>query len=287
MVHPRDCLNADNVFRMSKGAHKSIQDNWLSTVCSYSIRNVTKATDRLPAIAGLADHTQKELQGAIYLQGIWSNDLHAGLLWRRTPSVTDRRASGDSITKEPAQAKDIAASWSWASINTEVDYDILQGCSFHSLSRWDVNLRSHVGDREIEGPVPHAYLEVQGYVRRGSCTHLADNAKEREQALFIPTKSKSTEVALPCYMDSSDNPAPKTCYALRIANWKSSAQDTKGPPPEEIATYLILEKMKSSNTLADGTRSLETFVRIGVGRSSIFKANKVFSNAALWHLHLT
>ena len=57
--------------------------DWLRLISTYSARQVTRASDRLPAIAGLADKVKKELSESVYLQGVWSDDLHAGLLWKR------------------------------------------------------------------------------------------------------------------------------------------------------------------------------------------------------------
>ncbi|TRX96436.1 hypothetical protein FHL15_002708 [Xylaria flabelliformis] len=78
---------------------------WDSIVWAYSNLKLTRDSDRLPALAGLASFSAKNL--GEYLVGLWEPDLWKGLLWKRAWSAKCRRLSGF----EPAMP-----TWSWASI---------------------------------------------------------------------------------------------------------------------------------------------------------------------------
>lgn len=93
---------------------------WLKTVSEYSKRKLTFATDKLPALVGLATHfldTEVLVSGAHdptsrYLAGLWSNDIVRGLCWELRPSeFSSSRPDGYR-----------APSWSWASLDGMVKH---------------------------------------------------------------------------------------------------------------------------------------------------------------------
>jgi hypothetical protein len=56
--------------------------SWRTTVEEYSSRELTRASDKLPALSGLAHMVQASI-GSQYVAGLWVNDFLRGLLWRR------------------------------------------------------------------------------------------------------------------------------------------------------------------------------------------------------------
>ena len=76
---------------------------WADLIQEYSALQLTHESDRLPALAGIADIASWIVPGQ-YLSGIWEANLSAGLLWQPT--------------KHPANLSDIACvpSWSWVSV---------------------------------------------------------------------------------------------------------------------------------------------------------------------------
>ncbi|KAJ0108077.1 hypothetical protein J7T55_007196 [Diaporthe amygdali] len=54
---------------------------WSSIVAEFTSRAITKASDRLPALAGLAAMYARATGRSTYLAGIWFEDLPAALLW--------------------------------------------------------------------------------------------------------------------------------------------------------------------------------------------------------------
>ncbi|KAH7400299.1 heterokaryon incompatibility protein-domain-containing protein [Cadophora sp. MPI-SDFR-AT-0126] len=79
---------------------------WLDIVEEYSMLALTKESDRLPALSGLAKRLSEKVQSA-YLAGSWESNLAIGLLWHRC-SILYSSCSRDKLSNVP--------SWSWASI---------------------------------------------------------------------------------------------------------------------------------------------------------------------------
>jgi hypothetical protein len=89
----------------------------------YSLRSLTKFTDRLPAISGLAQIFNASLAGkAQYLAGIWRSDIMTGLCWSR---VHDR--NNPDTAPHPIQIGYVAPSFSWASLNAPIEFKTRNG----------------------------------------------------------------------------------------------------------------------------------------------------------------
>ena len=88
--------------------------DWQRMVQQYTHGQLSYESDKLVAIAGLAEHMQRKWLGPTitYLGGLWSFDLLEGLLWRRSKTLT-------SLARPKAYR---APSWSWASVEGEVEW---------------------------------------------------------------------------------------------------------------------------------------------------------------------
>jgi hypothetical protein len=82
-------------------------DRWLKIREDYSQKSLTQATDRLPALSGIARMVHRTLNSAEsdYLAGLWKPHLLQELLWQR------ERHTATSTETDPSY---IAPSWSWA-----------------------------------------------------------------------------------------------------------------------------------------------------------------------------
>jgi hypothetical protein len=69
-------------YQSSPRPYCSVSEFWESSVESFSGMKLTRPTDRLPAISGLAQKMHCEELGA-YCAGLWRNNLPASLLWSR------------------------------------------------------------------------------------------------------------------------------------------------------------------------------------------------------------
>ncbi|CAG9941488.1 unnamed protein product [Clonostachys rosea f. rosea IK726] len=75
---------------------------WMDVMCQYSETKLTYASDRLPALSGIAAR-QHEITGDKYLAGLWQKELVPSLLWFSLDN-TEMNERG-------------APSWTWASID--------------------------------------------------------------------------------------------------------------------------------------------------------------------------
>ncbi|KAI1085472.1 HET-domain-containing protein [Whalleya microplaca] len=100
-----------------------VYELWRKLVSSYSRRSLSRQSDKLTALAGLAnvlrDYNQNENE---YLDGLWKVELPFELAWRVIalkvrPEVPDDEDSG-TISQE-----DCFPSWSWACSDEVISYD--------------------------------------------------------------------------------------------------------------------------------------------------------------------
>lgn len=109
---------------------KTSQWHWTRLVEEYSKRKLTKDFDKLPALSGLANLVAAK-SGDIYLAGLWKGSLIAGLGWSVKAFEPSHHcddpehdlsmpAARKAAVKYPQQYR--APSWSWASVDTEIDY---------------------------------------------------------------------------------------------------------------------------------------------------------------------
>lgn len=89
---------------------------WLRIVQSYNDMELSEATDRLPAIAAIAQNFAQCDPDDEYICGLWRNSIHQGL---KLGFDMNEDLTGPHIDHGPsatAQSRYIAPSWSWASV---------------------------------------------------------------------------------------------------------------------------------------------------------------------------
>ena len=93
------------------------ESSWKNYVSNFSDKVLTKESDRLPAISGVAALINPSLKGP-YLAGLWADWLHTDLLW-----YPDKLPSNIDYEDEPlVKPSHENPSWSWASIKTKVEF---------------------------------------------------------------------------------------------------------------------------------------------------------------------
>lgn len=138
---------------------------WSNLVSLYSSYSLTRPTDRLTAIHGIAKTMQEYLDSS-YVAGIWPDLLHLSLLW----STRSPRKRRPKVYQAPT--------WSWASVNSPVDFPLqelirgkaenLQGNATHVRYKFGVVIEpqeifaspTHEGSR-TNGQVSHGYLKLK------------------------------------------------------------------------------------------------------------------------------
>ena len=86
---------------------------WKAMVSEYTRLNLSRSSDRLPAMAGIANHLGSFI-GTSYLAGLWRESLVESLLWL---SPLEGRAGRRTI---PSVSNQRTPTWSWASIEGRI-----------------------------------------------------------------------------------------------------------------------------------------------------------------------
>ncbi|RYP10336.1 hypothetical protein DL765_008146 [Monosporascus sp. GIB2] len=129
---------------------------WFKVVERFCAASLTKPTDKLPAIAGLASQFQRR-GGLTYFAGIFADRAVKGLLWV---------AKGPRLTRYANRAP----SWSWASVDGPIKYasPLLQR-PFRVLL--DMEIKANIGNglatpKHLPGFDNVTGLIVEGFLRR-------------------------------------------------------------------------------------------------------------------------
>ncbi|EHK40238.1 hypothetical protein TRIATDRAFT_89381 [Trichoderma atroviride IMI 206040] len=112
---------------------------WHDIVEHYSKLNLTKRTDRLPALSGLA-HRMAPFLGAYYA-GLWRSSLFLDLAWR-----ADR-------TSDYRSQEYIGPSWSWVSVNIGVRYSNMEDIWLLSRQSFVRNTDRHRRESSYRRPI--------------------------------------------------------------------------------------------------------------------------------------
>ncbi|KAH6708813.1 hypothetical protein BKA61DRAFT_128196 [Leptodontidium sp. MPI-SDFR-AT-0119] len=130
---------------------------WKGVIEEYTARDITKHSDRLIALSGIADEYQSRF-GYRYLAGIWENDLPYALSWYAY--------AGGALPDTY-----IAPSWSWASIVGPVEYPVFQYSDKFSPAEFSsqqckVIESGTTAERRETGLITDGYLVVRGQTER-------------------------------------------------------------------------------------------------------------------------
>ncbi|KAK3489937.1 HET-domain-containing protein [Neurospora crassa] len=112
-TRPESSLYADAADTLFKS-----KVSWNRIVEDYSARSLTKQTDKLIALSGLARVAQEFHPGATYIAGMWSSSLPKALLWKIVPQLSEPEFPSQTTTESAY----IAPTWSWASVRSPVSF---------------------------------------------------------------------------------------------------------------------------------------------------------------------
>ncbi|KAH8732555.1 heterokaryon incompatibility protein-domain-containing protein [Phaeosphaeriaceae sp. PMI808] len=99
----------------SHGEKRQNDYEWYKTIEKYSHCGLTVFTDKLVALAGLAQAFRRFYPGEQYIAGMWRSQLPLALCW-----------STDSFTTTYRPPEYVAPSWSWASVKGGVTIPLVQ-----------------------------------------------------------------------------------------------------------------------------------------------------------------
>jgi len=167
-------------------------ETWYHCVSEYTTRFLSRPSDKLAGISGLAEKYANPELGR-YLAGLWEQDLFRGLAWTRVKlgeptegrymsyiAVKAKRTIASRALKPPLQYR--APSWSWASVNGPVEinrdcfYFAKRGASQamgDEVNHW----KTEYGPRLVTCALEHSrespyldilegsFIQVEGYCR--------------------------------------------------------------------------------------------------------------------------
>jgi hypothetical protein len=178
-----------------KKAHDSTdpdrsRDAWYQLVQEYTSRDMTKASDKLPALSGILSALQQVLPDDTCYAGIWESWFLRGLLWRlQVPEF-------DLYVFKPKKARKVdwrAPSWSFASVEGVVLYNNLD-----YSGKWNECARLEECSVQPKGRNPLGELE-SGFARiRGpvtKVTEVAHTISRKGRPCFIRLKDQSLTAA--------------------------------------------------------------------------------------------
>jgi hypothetical protein len=216
--------------------------DWGRLVQDYTSRGMTRQTDKLIAISGIASIISS-LKSLEYAAGIWNGShemLVQGLLW--------------SASKRGPRLLDVAPSWSWASIECEVDWPGHLSVGFRrtasiisfecsgtaARSQGSITLQSHVR-HGIIGSDGTARLIVQtkeGYDGESSPNAISSHWKQGVISLdeFMPGKTPllflevatgkvnytRTDILIHALVLRHDDEHPGKCRRVGFSTWDES-----------------------------------------------------------------
>ncbi|EXJ96118.1 hypothetical protein A1O1_01244 [Capronia coronata CBS 617.96] len=137
----------------SKRAHHQRHGTWHQLIKMYSTKQLTFSSDKLLAIAGLANQymARNRLHDYDYLVGLWKPQLPHALLWR--------------VEQGRRPTKYRAPTWTWASIDGEVTYpEPAQSARETCIEVIDLDMKYKPNNF---GMVEGGKMKVRGFMARG------------------------------------------------------------------------------------------------------------------------
>ncbi len=107
---------------MMRPFHDWERDWWYAAVRDYSGRQLTRKSDKLPALSGVAGAMHAYTQ-QWYLAGIWLLDIPAGLLWSPTDEMYKQPNQEQPLPWQREPLDPLLPYWSWAAFDGQVHYD--------------------------------------------------------------------------------------------------------------------------------------------------------------------
>ena len=153
---------------------------WQQIILEYTNLKLTYDSDRLPAIAALADRTWRlRRSDDVYIAGLWRNSILSDMLWTSKPFELGKW--GQALEPRPTR---LVPSWSWASVQNakifwsgytfpdttkivSLNYAVIGAAHLGEVSNASIVLKTHVLDltgTEISYP-PWSLEIIDGIVR--------------------------------------------------------------------------------------------------------------------------
>ena len=181
---PQFGLPHNNSKKLTPDTKKTLA--WFELVQRYTERSLTKQSDILPAMSGIARIIATRSSDR-YIAGLWESSLAHCLLWTHS----NRQGHGNVQYSRPYPL--LAPTWSWASMKGPLEYSSSINGYWHTFNanpdeRYTPKLMSV--DLVPAGPDPYSTLssgsiKLRGKVRPAFTTRVAGNGNNKLFALSV------------------------------------------------------------------------------------------------------
>ncbi|GCB17441.1 hypothetical protein AAWM_00326 [Aspergillus awamori] len=249
MVWSCACLDQFRLGIFSNGHTKDLvmYSDWMSIASIHSRRALSRPTDRLAAIQGLANELKKTRQDK-YVMGFWTGELPTALLWK-----VGNGGHGDNRS----EALSIFPSWTWASVACDFEEwyiatNFAEEESFRPMATVSTILNGGMRLRiagcmttgKLAEPCGGEVLQPETLQRRLSedtCNISNEDGKHMGWAVFDESQYLDTRI-----------------HCLVIVKWWTGEKIPQTP----FFWCLLLEEVGPANVTEP---DISTFRRIGVG----------------------
>ncbi|KAI0833053.1 HET-domain-containing protein [Hypoxylon sp. FL0890] len=256
-----DLINSVLWPRGTTTSFAELYQHWQLFLAEYSQRNLTVATDKLPAIQSVAaEITAVTVHEYIPYAGMWLHNLRSELLWHTTPF--------GNISRPPQWR---APSWSWASVEGNLVFwqrsfrntsSSLPGSLLYNLGRHPFEVLGTDEAHPDPSSETRGFLKVRTLAKRISTARLLDKIPGKRS--FFPY-----DLFMVCQGQEDSNETVFAHGKLDVYSDKDAVQSDGGLlmylhiDGEVRATGLILQKVcKGVDNKATGA---DVWRRLGIG----------------------
>jgi hypothetical protein len=208
---------------VSKGASFVTGRYWRQVVERFSRLDITHVSDRLPALAGLAQAIQEEAEDR-YIVGLWARSFIPSLLWFRI-----HNAGGPGPSRLPG-----GPSWTWASTSGPVKFTSLDKLDYpqRDVDRYNITaelleVTTHPATSNVFSWVSSSSLRIRGCLRAydqgGGCPEMKPINKSDADCWYgySPSEFRDeggsvTNIFIDPIPDEDEGPVPED-VALQMA----------------------------------------------------------------------
>lgn len=214
---------------------------WYAIVEDYMTRNLTVASDKLVAIAGLAETVNRHLKSR-YLAGLWEKQVHVGLCWEIA-----EEGKGKAL-KRCAEYR--APSWSWASVDGEISWRI-DGWVQSEDGFLESAIELLTFDTQVEQETPYEQVRSGSMTVKGRLKRIPTEWLLENEVLSYPTWMSGTTQYVGYYMEDEKKTLTGEVYCLKVA------LRPYGPGPSIPPTNCVLVLQPTADN---------TYCRLGYGQ---------------------
>ncbi|KAG8530731.1 uncharacterized protein KY384_004088 [Bacidia gigantensis] len=193
-------------------------NGWHNLISTYSIRQLTFESDRLPALSGVAAKIHY-LSGSKYLAGMWLENLLLDLCWSVDYQISD------ASTLQPAPTEYIAPSWAWPTVRGAIwSPDSDQDRPFTPLAQIEE------AECKVSGLNPYGQVDQGHLVLKGPVTSITVRCKNPEDCWTYTIGDNPSTV----------EPMTADCTLVEFEGSVKRAVETDGLSPFSLALPCIL-----------------------------------------------